>query len=561
MPLLIVGAACFVVMASTGLFLFRRGSQSRDRKLDSTPSMIEVSAGDPKNGPGIISPYSIEAGLDRSHSRHRASFEDDVMYSASSESRVTDEDNTLEYDYATRGEQHYENEGELVDIDLEAGRIDDVPNSVSIIKRTLSPSIDEDNTIDEPSTSGNSRLRMPKSIYVPKMFQRTKEENENSKEIITWNQIREEEDRSHASSGYAPASASSLMLSPFFVKGLSSILSPTFGGGNRRGADPLNGSSCDETEEDEAAVGAITVTAGRSASTRAAREDNRGREISPVREVVLRREAPQKSSDDVFAGLEDTPINNNGIEDGSVEQKSLGGKSSSDGSSIEWGIDVSKVEQPSKATFEANMAELQNILVSIKSMGSKEAPDEDVDMTYTESASAGSGSPGPIANSPDQSDQMSPKSGASSPRNSHFDIAPIESKSIRSEASSMPGSFPSPPQKREYGITYERELLNSNRTSGQGTFNFRNIFNDPKNDLYQCHAPSGPLGIVVDTTPLGPRVRSLNPLSPIFGLISPGDVIVGVDEVDTVGMEAGDFWQVVSRKANQQERFLTILRI
>jgi len=53
----------------------------------------------------------------------------------------------------------------------------------------------------------------------------------------------------------------------------------------------------------------------------------------------------------------------------------------------------------------------------------------------------------------------------------------------------------------------------------------------------------------------------LNPLSPIFGLVSPGDVIVEVDEVDTVGMEAGDFWQVVSRKANQQERFLTILRI
>jgi len=558
MPLLIVGAACFVVMASTGLFLFRRGSQSRDRKLDSTPSMIEVSAGDPKNGSGIISPYSIEAGLDRSHSRHRASFEDDVMYSASSESHGMDGDNTLEYNYATGGQQHYDNEGELEDVDLEAGGIDDVPNSVSIIKRTQSPSIDEDKTIDEPSSPGNSRLRMPKSIYVPKMFQRTKEENENSKEIITWNQIREEEDRSHASSGYAPASASSLMLSPFFVKGLSSILSPTFGGGNRRGAVPLNGSSCDETEEDEAVVATTTVTGGRPTSMRATREENRGRGISPVREIVLRREAPQKSSDDVFAGLEDTPINNNGIEDGSAEQKSLGGKSSSDGSSIEWGIDVSKVEQPSKATFEANMAELQNILVSIKSMGSKEAPDEDVNMTYTESVSAGSGSPESSANSSDQSDQMSPESEASSPRNSHFDIAPIESSS---EASSLPSSFHSPPQKRESGITYERELLNSNRTSGQGTFNFRNIFNDPKNDLYQCHAPSGPLGIVVDTTPLGPRVRSLNPLSPIFGLVSPGDVIVEVDEVDTVGMEAGDFWQVVSRKANQQERFLTILRI
>ena len=111
------------------------------------------------------------------------------------------------------------------------------------------------------------------------------------------------------------------------------------------------------------------------------------------------------------------------------------------------------------------------------------------------------------------------------------------------------------------GITFERELLRANRHDCVGTFSFRNIFNDPKNDLYECHAPSGPLGIVVDTTPLGPRVRSLNPLSPIFGKLSPGDVIVGVDEVDTVGMEAGEFWQIVSRKANQQRQILTILRI
>lgn len=56
-------------------------------------------------------------------------------------------------------------------------------------------------------------------------------------------------------------------------------------------------------------------------------------------------------------------------------------------------------------------------------------------------------------------------------------------------------------------------------------------------------------------------MRSLNPLSPIFGRISPGDVIVGVDETDTVGLDAGGFWRVVSRKASQQERVLAVLRI
>ena len=102
--------------------------------------------------------------------------------------------------------------------------------------------------------------------------------------------------------------------------------------------------------------------------------------------------------------------------------------------------------------------------------------------------------------------------------------------------------------------------MNSGRSDKDGTFTFSNIVSDPNNDLYECHAPSGPLGVVVDTTPLGPRVRSLNPLSPIFGKISPGDVVVGVDEVDTVGMEAGEFWKIVSRKANQQVRVLTVLR-
>ena len=147
-----------------------------------------------------------------------------------------------------------------------------------------------------------------------------------------------------------------------------------------------------------------------------------------------------------------------------------------------------------------------------------------------------------------------------------MNIAPIESTSPQGTGSTARSESPvskchnSHAQAHEAGITFEQELLNSNRKNS-GAFNFRNILSDPKNDLYECRAPSGPLGIVVDTTPLGPRVRSLNPLSPIFGKMNPGDVIVGVDEVDTVGMEAGAFWQIVSQKANQQERVLAVLRI
>ena len=114
--------------------------------------------------------------------------------------------------------------------------------------------------------------------------------------------------------------------------------------------------------------------------------------------------------------------------------------------------------------------------------------------------------------------------------------------------------------KANSGLTFGRELLNSPK-AGRGSFNFQNILNDPNNVLYQCHAPPGPLGIVVDTTPLGPRVKSLNPLSPLFGSIKPGDIIVGIDEIDTVGMEAGNFWKTTAQRANQQERVLTMLII
>jgi len=537
-PLLIVGACFFAVVASTSMYLYQRDCQPRQEKRDRAPAMIEVSAGDPKNGGGMISPYSSLGP------RHGAF---DVNYSES-ESRVTDGD-TLEYDYTTK-EQHFEKDGEMVDIDLEAGvevETDAVPNSVSIIRRTQPPDMDENNNfpdvIDGPETPGNSRLRMPKSIYVPKMFQRTKEGEESSKQVITWNQIREE-DRSHASSGYAPASVPSPMLSPFLVKGV-------FPGIGKRSL--VNEPICDEVKVAEAAT-----TQRMSTSNQATRSGKGGGMTkSPVKEIVVKREA-SRQSEDVFAGLEDTQMINGHADSPNEQQspKTVGSKSS-DASTIEWGIDVPKVEQPSKASFEANMAELQNLLVSIKSMGSNEAPtaEEDVDLTYTEDSSDSNQNTGSDSN--EKTDKISPKSDVSTFLG-NIDIAPIESNSTRSESSSVRLT---PNAHQQSGITFERELLNSNRMNDHGTFNFRNIFNDPKNDLYQCHAPSGPLGIVVDTTPLGPRVRSLNPLSPIFGKISPGDVIVGVDEVDTVGMEAGDFWKVVSRKANQQERILTILRI
>ena len=514
--LLIVGACCLIVIASTSAYLYKKGSGQRRRKRP--PAKIEALS--PKHGGrGEVSRYSLENNLEHVHPTF------DINCSES-ESRLSSSD-TYEYIYAAK-KTRLENDRELVGIDLENGwDVDDVPNSVSIIK--MAEQSNSEKMVDDNETVGISRLRMPKSIYVPKLFQRTKEGDENTKQTITWNQIREE-DRSPASSGYAPASVPSPMLSPFIFKGLSSLYA---GIGKKGGlmtetsSNEMDGDITDDVNE---------KSSGKQLISRGCR---RGGTKSPLKEDVVKGDFRSPGSD-VFADL-DNAVAQDDVGDrahGQTSPKTAVSRSS-DGSSIEWGIDVSKVQ----GAFEANMAELQNLLVSIKSMGStvedkSTTPKSEVQMTYTEDSWETDGTF--LAN-----------------------IAPIESSSTHS---SSVRSFHSPPQEdllksqNGSGITYERELLDATRMNSEG-ISFRNIFNDPKNDLYECHVPSGPLGIVVDTTPLGPRVRSLNPLSPLFGKICPGDVVVGVDDVDAVGMEAGDFWQIVSRKANQQQRILTILRI
>lgn len=520
--LLIVGAACLIVIASTSAYLYKRGSGQHKRKRP--PAQIEVSS--PKHGGlEMVSPYSIENNLSRVHPKFNVNYSE-------SESRISSSD-TYEYIYAAKNKCN-ENNGGLVDIDLENGRVDmdDVPNSVSIIKMvelSNAGKLKPGGNGHDNETPGSSKLRMPKSIYVPKLFQRTKEREENTKENMTWNQIREE-DRSPASSGYAPASVPSPMLSPFFVKGLSSL----YAGIGKKGG------FLHETNSIEMDGDTTDDVNGKSSDKQSIRKGGkRGVVKSTLKEVVVKRDNRSPGSD-VFADLD------NGVAQDYVGDRTRGQTNlrtavsrSSDGSSIEWGIDVSKVP----GAFEANMAELQNLFVSIKSMGTaiddkSTSPKSEVQMTYTEDSWETDGTF--LAN-----------------------IAPIESSSTHStsvRSFHSPSHEGLPKTQNGSGITYERELLNANRMNCEG-ISFRNIFNDPKNDLYECHVPSGPLGIVVDTTSLGPRVRSLNPLSPLFGKICPGDVVVGVDEVDTVGMEAGDFWQIVSRKANQQQRILTILRI
>ena len=75
---------------------------------------------------------------------------------------------------------------------------------------------------------------------------------------------------------------------------------------------------------------------------------------------------------------------------------------------------------------------------------------------------------------------------------------------------------------------------------------------------YDVYAPSGPIGIVVDTSKDGPSVHSLKSTSPMLGLINPGDLIVALDGEDTRSMTAAALTRLMARKSRQKDRKITL---
>ncbi|KAL7549833.1 hypothetical protein ACHAWF_013089 [Thalassiosira exigua] len=80
-----------------------------------------------------------------------------------------------------------------------------------------------------------------------------------------------------------------------------------------------------------------------------------------------------------------------------------------------------------------------------------------------------------------------------------------------------------------------------------------------KDKLFDVYAPPGPLGIIIDTTPEGPMIHSLKPTSQLMGLVNPGDLIVGLDSVDTRNMTAATFTRLMAKRS-QGERKITLLK-
>ena len=75
-----------------------------------------------------------------------------------------------------------------------------------------------------------------------------------------------------------------------------------------------------------------------------------------------------------------------------------------------------------------------------------------------------------------------------------------------------------------------------------------------------CKATPGALGIIIDSTVDGPMIYSVKPTSQLLGTLNPGDIVVGLDGIDTSQMAAPDLTLLMARKSQQPQRILTVLR-
>ena len=83
--------------------------------------------------------------------------------------------------------------------------------------------------------------------------------------------------------------------------------------------------------------------------------------------------------------------------------------------------------------------------------------------------------------------------------------------------------------------------------------------NEIQCESYDCYAPPGPLGVVLESTPEGPMVHSLKPASRLASVLSPGDLVVGVDDIDTRGMTATGLARLMVMLSQQPQRKISLL--
>lgn len=76
----------------------------------------------------------------------------------------------------------------------------------------------------------------------------------------------------------------------------------------------------------------------------------------------------------------------------------------------------------------------------------------------------------------------------------------------------------------------------------------------------ECNAPAGKLGVSLDTVDGQPVIYNIKKGSPLFGILQPLDIIVGVDEVNTSSMSATEVTVLMAKKI-RKKRKITFVRM
>merc|ERR1719232_1101164 len=84
---------------------------------------------------------------------------------------------------------------------------------------------------------------------------------------------------------------------------------------------------------------------------------------------------------------------------------------------------------------------------------------------------------------------------------------------------------------------------------------FDQAYEDVREELVDVYAPSGKLGVVIDTPDDGaPVVHAVKDASPIATRVQVGDKLVAVDDEDVRAMTAIKVSKLISRKSNNASR-------
>mmetsp|Transcript_3992 Transcript_3992/g.8582 ORF Transcript_3992/g.8582 Transcript_3992/m.8582 type:complete len:846 (+) Transcript_3992:171-2708(+) len=560
--LFIVGACCFVVVASTGAYLYRRSThhQLGNRDNAAAPRTIDVSFGKDFDD-GVLSSFSHDA----------------PVMAPGFHSTTAMLDNRLEKEDICALER-----------DLEKG-MKDIPTSVAVVPSPQASNYREKREFNDSTVamdhSSNSMVKMP-YLNVHKFFQRQPKRIGGNSNHLTWAQMREQ--TSPCSSGYAPASAGSPLFSPVFVKGIPTLYSSETTPDDR-------GDDFDEHCDQDGTSAENSTDTGEESETHQDQEADEFRNDEVGSNVVggdIDQPSDIGAEDNAsLAGISvgavekdnSTCCNEGKMNEGFNLSKSSSSRNSG-GSSLEWNIDVSQTIP----SYEDNIEEEKVPEVTANGGPKLQAfsceddllPDVDLQMSYTpESSQRRHFQNSPSASDVSISGMDSVAGSTTSPLGDNKEVPTNEERSVSAALFVLPLDYVNesptssercssvasqmeinPDYLNVHELTYGNELLRSSEM-GNRPINFKHVYNDPKNDLYECKAPPGSLGLVVDTTPLGLRVNSLNPLSPLFGMVASGDIIVGVDELDAVGMESGDFMEVIMQRSHQENRIFTLLRI